>query len=436
MNQRYVLFLLLMIPVAQAMAEVRVITEVNRAESATPEFRFKGIMSPTVTDVGGLAKVKVALGIRDPKGGSVACLTDGRLPRNEDDPANNFFFSGDRGGRLLFDLGEARDLQQINTFSWHPDVRGSQVYHLYAAPDTSVIGDLENFNPASADSIWIHLADVDTRENGTPRGGQYGVSVQDSDGADLGRYRYLLFSVETTATKRRFSQTFFSEIEVIDGDEHSAPEIAEVIEKLTIGADYEITFDMTELPEIQDWVNETLKPVCEKWYPKIVELFPSDGFIAPKQFTIYFHRDMQGVAYADGRNIHCAGNWFLKNLAGEAAGSIVHEMTHIVQQYRPRRDQKPNPGWLVEGVADYVRWYLYEPVTKRRTINLDRSNYDDSYQTTGAFLNYLVDTEDPLFVTKINSAMRQGKYDQSIWNDMLGAAPDELWSEFVKAQKR
>ena len=38
-------------------------------------------------------------------------------------------------------------------------------------------------------------------------------------------------------------------------------------------------------------------------------------------------------------------------------GAMVHETVHCVQLYRGRG----NPGWLVEGVADYVRFFKYEP---------------------------------------------------------------------------
>ena len=36
---------------------------------------------------------------------------------------------------------------------------------------------------------------------------------------------------------------------------------------------------------------------------------------------------------------------------------MIHETTHVVQHYRGRG----NPGWLVEGVADYFRFFIFEP---------------------------------------------------------------------------
>ena len=36
---------------------------------------------------------------------------------------------------------------------------------------------------------------------------------------------------------------------------------------------------------------------------------------------------------------------------------MVHETVHCVQQYRTRN----NAHWLVEGIADYIRFFKYEP---------------------------------------------------------------------------
>ena len=67
-------------------------------------------------------------------------------------------------------------------------------------------------------------------------------------------------------------------------------------------------------------------------------------------------------------------------------GAMVHETTHIVQRYRNRN----NPGWLVEGVSDYVRFFKYEP-GKLGRIDPDRAHYNGSYRTTAAFLAYLTE---------------------------------------------
>ena len=70
-------------------------------------------------------------------------------------------------------------------------------------------------------------------------------------------------------------------------------------------------------------------------------------------------------------------------------GAMVHETVHVVQRYRTRN----NPGWLVEGIADYVRFYKYEP-GKLRPLNPNRAKYDGSYKVTAQFLAYLSDKYD------------------------------------------
>jgi len=48
-----------------------------------------------------------------------------------------------------------------------------------------------------------------------------------------------------------------------------------------------------------------------------------------------------------------------------------------------------NPGWLVEGIADYIRWFKSEPESQRPRPNPAKAKYTDSYRTTAAFLNYV-----------------------------------------------
>lgn len=417
----------------QCGAEVQVKVAVNRGDSATPDFQFDLLPKPSSTDAGNLAKIRLVRGDRDSNSASTNCLVDGALSRNQDDPSRNFFLTGNRPGRLLFDLGKPIDVRQVNTYSWHPQGRGPQVYTLYAAT-----GDDEGFNPRPRrrrgleESGWTRIAEVDTRPEGDQPGGQYAVSVRDSDGAPLGKFRYLLFEVSSTADDQAFSNTFFSEIDVVDGNEYPAPVHKEIVDVLKIGDEYQITFDMTDLPEIREFVVNKLKPICAEWYPKIVDMLPSDDYKAPKRFAIYFHSDMGGVAYTSGVDVHCAGVWFMRNLNGEAAGAVVHELVHVVQQYRGRRGRNRNPGWMVEGLADYIRWFLYEPEEVRPRPNPSRSNFDDSYRTTGAFLNFVIHKYDPQLHQKFNTAMREGNYDEELWVKYTGKSPPELWAEYVQ----
>jgi hypothetical protein len=194
----------------------------------------------------------------------------------------------------------------------------------------------------------------------------------------------------------------------------------------------QISIDTSETPELEDWVKTKLRPVLEEWYPRIVEQLPGPDFHAPTMIRIKFFANMKGVADTAGTRVRCAAPWFKKNLDGEAVGAVVHELVHVVQQYHSGK----NPGWLVEGIADYIRWFEYEPVSKRPHVNPDRAKYTDSYRTTAAFLNFVVEHHDKELVRKLNDTMRQGHYSPEVWNQLTGKSAQELWDEFADGLRK
>ena len=402
-----------------ARAEVKVVTDRN-TDNASGEFKFEKVPAPSKTDAGTAAKFKVLLGERDPNGGDLDKLNDGELPGEADEPGSNFFFNaGTEGGWLLADLGDVIEVKQVNTYSWHANTRGPQVYKLYAAD-----GKADKFKADLAagdkpeDLGWKLIASVDTRPKDGDPDGQYGVSISDTGGA-LGKFRYLLFDVSRTEGDDGFGNTFFSEIDVVGAGEKpsAAPKAGGV----------EIVIDASETPDLKDWIDGKLKPTLDAWYPKIVEMLPSEGFSAPKRIDVVFKKDGRGVAATGGTHIVCAYNWFKDNLDGEAVGAVVHELVHVAQQYHSRS----NPGWLVEGVADYIRWFKYESASKRPRPNPDRAKYTDSYRTTGAFIEYVAAQHDHEFVVKMNAAMRNGRYSPDLWKAYTGKTVDELWALYV-----
>ncbi len=421
-------------PMAAVRGGAVVTVAVERGGDATAKFEVGGVPAPSATDAANEAEIRIIAGAADPNGAGVACLNDGRLPQREDDPGANFFFAaGSSGGRLAIDLRKPTAVQQVNTFSWHPNARGPQVYKLYAAGDEAGFDVRASGEGDPAERGWALLAEVDARGRGAVRGGQYAVSIADAAGGTLATARYLLLVVDATESDDPFGNTFYSEIDVVDGRAHApAPQpAAPELQVLRVADKYDIEFDVSEMPELQPWVDETLKPVCREWYPKIVGLLPSEGYAAPERFRISFRKDMPGVAHCAGTRIECAGSWFMNNRDGEAAGAVVHEMVHVVQQYGGGRRGHRNPGWLVEGLADYIRWFLYEPAELRPRVNPARAKYTDSYRTTGAFLDYLVREHDEELVVKLNAAMRRGEFRDALWKDSTGKTVDELWAEFV-----
>jgi hypothetical protein len=116
-------------------AGIEVAIDHNDNSQASPAFKFKNVPSPSTNDdVAIQARFTIVEGDRDGNSGEVSKLNDGKLPTEQDQPRENFFFSSDTEvGRLLVDLGSVINIKQVNTYSWHPSTRGPQIYRFYAS---------------------------------------------------------------------------------------------------------------------------------------------------------------------------------------------------------------------------------------------------------------------------------------------------------------
>jgi Peptidase of plants and bacteria len=423
-------------------ADVQVAVDHNDLDHSTAEFKFKSVPSPAKTNAAIKAKFSVVDGEKDGNGAELDVLHDGKLPTEQDQPDQNFFFNaGTDGGRIGIDLGSVIDVKQVNTYSWHADTRAPQVYSLYAADGTA-----DKFNAAPKNDVdpttvgWKLITKVDTRPKAGDTGGQYGVSVSDSAGS-LGKFRYLLLVATKTESDDDFGNTFYSELNVISSDEMlNAPAKGDNADKKLVefsGGKYSVLIDTSDTPELTSWAQNELAPVVVEWYPKLVEMLPSPGYSAPTHFSITFKEVMNGVAYTQGTRIVGAADFYNKQLKGEAKGSILHEMVHVVQQYGSARRTNPhpsqNPGWMVEGIPDYIRWYDYEPKTGGTKIGqrgLASAKYDGSYRISANFLHYVVEKYDKNLIAEMNQSMREGHYDEADWKKLTGKTVQELGDEW------
>jgi len=208
--------LVVLLSTATPPGEVKVVVERNDKEQARAAFAFKNVPAPARRDAGSKAKFSIVDGHGDGNSAGLEVLNDGRLPGGQDQPTANFFFAQkEDGGRLALDLGSVLEIQRVNTYSWHPNTRGPQVYKLYAADGTATGFDAAPRRATDPQQCgWQFLAAIDTRtEPGRP-GGQYGVSITDAAGV-LGKFRHLLFDVLATEQVDAFGNTFYSEIDVV-----------------------------------------------------------------------------------------------------------------------------------------------------------------------------------------------------------------------------
>lgn len=455
------LSLLLLVTQQARGGEVRVVQEHIASDDAGTGFPFEEVPHPSKNDAASTATAifQVLEGELDPNAGGLECLNDGRLPKEEDAPRNNLFFrAGSDGGLVLVDLGKSLPIAEVHTYSWHAAERAPQVYNLYAAGESTPNLDLHPSRTALASaqppSGWRLVAKIDTRPGSDPAGwgGQYGVAIQDNSGL-LGEFRYLLLDIHATETQNPFGNTFYSELDVVQkdgptpefvgGDAPSTPRIRETID--IADGKYHVVIDTTETPDLKEWAHSELVPIATEWYPKLAELLPSEGYEAPKRWSITFKAGMPGVADTGGTRIRCAADWFRANLQGEARGAVFHEMVHVIQQYgrsRPAqgsgqgtRRGRPAPGWLVEGLTDYWRWYHFEPGSHGADIRpgaASRARYDASYRVTANFIHWAGEQTGlkAALAVKLNATIREGRYTDRFWEELAGKPIADLAREW------
>jgi hypothetical protein len=421
-------------------AEVTVRSGHSRSDAS---FKLDPVPPPALDDAASTAVFKIIAGEADPNArGGLKVLHDGRIPDKDDAPGDNFFFAPGSGtGRVLVDLGKIIDIKQVATYSWHRAGRAAQQYTLYAA-DGSKPGFKAEPDPGTdpLTTGWELLGKVDTSAKGS---GQHGVEL--SRGADdrLGKFRYLLWETRANEDPSGFGQTFYSEFDVIDA---AAPEVKRVqVEKLidtfkTDDGKFTFLVDSTRSPDLRAWFAEKVMPEVKEWYPRIVELIGVPGFPSPTEMTMRLEEGTimpgnRGVpAFAAGTNIVVSSEFIRSEQQGEAVGCVIHEIVHVAQASDWGRGRRARvPSWVTEGVADYIRWFLFEPESGGAVVrNPDKARYDASYRTTANFFDWVVRHHVKDLPQRLNATYSTG-YHPGLWREWTGKTVEELEAGWKKS---
>lgn len=193
-------------------------------------------------------------------------------------------------------------------------------------------------------------------------------------------------------------------------------------------ADATVELDASAVPELEAWGQDAQKLAAE-WYPRICHLLPTKDFTPASSVQITLRKSDRGIADASGGNIRISSGWIEKH--PEDIGLVVHEMVHVVQSYR-----RGGPSWLTEGIADYIRWAIYECKPQEWFSVPDQPDgYRQSYRVSAGFLLWIESDRAPGIVKKLNTAMRNGQYSDEIFEKETGLALGPLWAEYVKERK-
>tara|TARA_R110002051_G_scaffold324970_1_gene424899 strand:- start:83104 stop:83784 length:681 start_codon:yes stop_codon:yes gene_type:complete len=169
---------------------------------------------------------------------------------------------------------------------------------------------------------------------------------------------------------------------------------------------------------------EGFKNIVFKVYPKLVKDFNKN---ARMNLTIKIDTAYDGVAYANNGRVTVSSKWLHKK--PEDLDLMTHEIMHIIQSY-------PNgagPGWLTEGIADYVR-YKYGLDNEKAGWSLTKfskdQNYKNSYRITARFLVWVSQNYDKKIVYKMDKKLRTKKYSPELWVKYTGFNIDQLWAKY------
>jgi hypothetical protein len=136
-----------------------------------------------------------------------------------------------------------------------------------------------------------------------------------------------------------------------------------------------------------------------------------------------------GVAYTAGDAITFSSNYIADFSKGktqaaidfEMNGVLAHERTHIWQYNH-------GGGWLVEAMADYVRYRVgFDKISRRGR----GGNWDSPYTTGGFFIVWIEDNYDPDFGYKVNMGMKNTNFVyKALVKQVTGKDIDALWAEY------
>lgn len=186
--------------------------------------------------------------------------------------------------------------------------------------------------------------------------------------------------------------------------------------------------DVSRFPELANWAAEAEKKMQSFWDESESILY-SEGFVTPNAVNVVYRSgpDVTPVAAAGGGTMTVNADYARKNPKDN--GLTVHEGAHIIQS-------GGSPGWLVEAVADYVRWIRYEPQNFTYNVDLVKGTPRDPYRSGAAFLAWVELHYDAKLVTKLNDATRFGRYKDELFLKYCGKPIDELYKEFIAAYKK
>ena len=186
-----------------------------------------------------------------------------------------------------------------------------------------------------------------------------------------------------------------------------------------------VVLDVKAAPEAAQWAAGA-KRVVEIWYAILYEVMYPAGHAPPRTITIHFKDPTKFLAYtiASQNDITISAKWVKDH--PDDIGMVIHELTHILQNYPASKGE--NIFWIQEGIANYVRYYEFEP---EKPFGLNKKNtYRDGYGMAATFLDWIERTYGPHVVEKLNARLAIGAYNEGLFENYTRETLADLWTAF------
>lgn len=205
----------------------------------------------------------------------------------------------------------------------------------------------------------------------------------------------------------------------------------------------------------------TAEKLVTTWYPRINALLFDRGHALPYP-AVHVQVEADPVApgvpaYASGNAIHLWAGYIDHQDEDDFEGMVIHELTHVNQHGKA----DDSDGWVVEGVADYVRHKyfakdiaaklrltpdgrlrgyaqadIYLHALQQQGVDLRPQGYHRRYTVASTFLYWLELRKDKRIVHEISVALEHGRFTPALFARRCGAPLDALWAEFIAESER
>lgn len=178
-------------------------------------------------------------------------------------------------------------------------------------------------------------------------------------------------------------------------------------------------------PDLNPQVKERLIDAFFTTYPKEAKLYNKN---TAKKVIFIVDPEYKGVAAAGGGIVRFNPEWFKSN-PGDI-DVVTHEVMHLVQSY----PGGAGPGWITEGIADYVRFKFgvdNEGGNWRLPEFQPEHHYTDAYRITARFFHWIEQSKKKGLVKKLDDAMRTKTYNDGFWLKETGMSIDDLWAAYA-----